>query len=388
MDLWIPYNSCTGCGACSNVCPKKAIILEEDECGFPHPIIDNGLCINCELCKKTCPVYEKPKIVRSSEPIVFAAWSKDQEIRLNSTSGGAFSEIAKQVLLEGGCVCGASYNFDNMVEHVLINDIEDLQLIRQSKYVQSDTKEVYKEIKKRLANERKIAFCGSPCQVSALLKYIGGDTDNLLTIEFICRGVNSPKAYRSWLREIENKNKKQATRVWFKYKVNGWNKSPRCTRVDFSDGTQQVYFENENTFMTGYLGPNLYIRPSCSECKFNGMPRQGDITLADFWGIQKELDDDSGVSLILINSVKGQVWYEKIRDNLVSHKRSFEEIHAGNVCFSKSVDLNPKSEEFLKSLTDTNFSIQIKKYTKESLILKIYKRTKSIFKICYRKIFN
>lgn len=378
MEMWIPHNSCTGCGGCSNICPQGAIIMKPDACGFIYPVINNTICINCGLCKKSCPIVEKPKLTRAEIPKVYAAWTNDPKIRFYSTSGGVFSELAKVILEEDGYVAGAQYTSDNMVEHTLIHSLDGLQRICQSKYIQSEPKMIYRDVKKRLNEGKFVAFCGSPCQVSALLKYLKSDPKNLLTIEFICRGMNSPKAYRSWLDEIEQNKGSKAVKVWFKYKENGWKRSPKCTRIDFADNSYQVLDGDENTFMSGYLGPNLYIRPSCGKCCFNGTPRQGDITVADFWGIDRELDDDAGTSMVLLNSKKGDCWYRKAERNLVSVERRFDEIRAGNVCFSKSVQINPKSGRFLRSLSEKPFSVQFKKYTKISLIRKVLQMIKRI----------
>ena len=287
MEIWLEKKDCTGCSACANICPKNAIEMVEDENGFKYPKINHEKCIDCGLCKKTCPIVEKFRQNRYERPNAYAGWSKDESVRYTSTSGGLFTEITKPIIENGGYVVGAAYNENNMVEHKIVNDLKGLEELKQSKYLQSDIKDVYKDVKKILNDNKEVAFCGSPCQVAGLLNYLQKEYTNLLTIEFICRGMNSPKAYRAWLSEIETNENKKVKRVWFKYKINGWKTSPKCTRIDFDDNTHKVYDGDDNVFMKGYLGPNLYIRPSCGNCRFNGMPRTADITLADFWGIKK-----------------------------------------------------------------------------------------------------
>lgn len=380
MKICISKKVCTGCGACSNICPKKAIKMLEDETGFKYPIIDNDLCVNCGLCKKTCPIMQEIHNKKSEKPEVYAAWSKDKDIRFNSTSGGAFTEIAKQIIKNNGYVIGAKYNQENLVEHAIVNNEEGLEELRQSKYLQSDTKNIYNDTKKILDKGNLVAFCGSPCQIAGLYKFLRKEYQNLLTIEFICRGMNSPKAYKAWLSEIENKNNKKVKKVWFKYKVNGWKASPKCTRIDFKDETYKVFNGEENLYMQGYLKSNLYIRPSCGNCKFNGLPRQADITLADFWGIDNELDDDKGTSLILINSDMGKKIVESIFEKLSVYKRDINEIYKGNVCFNNSVEINPNSKRFLKGLNSNNFSLQLEKYEKISILNKIFRKLIRIYK--------
>lgn len=380
MENWLSKKECMGCGACANVCPKNAIKMVEDEMGFKYPVIDQNLCINCGLCERTCPIVKKFNDNKSSSPEVYACWSLNEENRYKSTSGGAFTEIVTPILKNGGYVVGAAYNKENMVEHKIVNKLEDLPQLRQSKYLQSDTLNIYKETKTLLDENKTVAFCGSPCQIAGLYNFLKKDYTNLLTIEFICRGMNSPKAYRCWLSEIEQKENKKVIKVWFKYKVNGWKTSPRCTRVDFADGSYKVYDGDGNKFMSGYLGPNLYIRPACGECHFNGLPRQADITLADFWGINKELDDDKGTSLVLINSDNGKKYFNNIKDNIFYEEKSLDEIYEGNVCFSTSVKINKKSEEFLKELNENNFSQMVNKYSKVPIYKKIGRKIKKIIK--------
>lgn len=382
MEIWLKKNECTGCGVCANICPKNAITMVEDECGFKYPKIDVKRCINCGLCKKTCPIIEKNIQFRYDRPIVYAGWSKNEETRYSSTSGGLFTELTKPLIKDGGYVVGACYNENNLVEHKVVNDLSNLKKLSQSKYLQSDTKDIYIQTKKILDSGKKVAFCGAPCQVAGLYKFLRGKYDNLLTIEFICRGMNSPKAYKSWLSEIESVENKKVKRVWFKYKEYGWKKSPKCTRIDFNDDTYKIYNDENNLYMTGYLGPNLYIRPSCSDCHFNGLPRQADITLADFWGINEELDDDKGTSLILINSINGKKYFDNIKNQIFFQEKTLNTIYKGNVCFNNSVKINKNSYKFLTELDENNFSILLKKYNKISFTNKM----KSIIKNAIKKI--
>lgn len=368
--FWLKKEECTGCGMCSNICPVEAISMECDICGFMYPHIQ-GHCVDCNLCEKAC---ERRRMLSSNnrqDPDVYAAWSKDKETRFKSTSGGIFTELATWVLTNGGYVAGAAYNKDNLVEHILISDVKGLELIRQSKYIQSDTKQIYSAIGELLGQGKMVAFCGAPCQVAALHAYLGNRKyDNLYTFDFICRGMNSPKAYISWLKEIEKEYCGKIERVWFKYKEKGWKKSPKCTRIDFKDRSSVVLEQENNLFMCGYLTHNLYIRPSCGNCDFKGISRNSDITLADFWGIENELDDDNGVSLVIVNSPKGKLLIENICANIEIHKRSFEEILKGNVCFNNSVNISQESRKFLEDLDKYSFSYCLKLYSKKESKIK------------------
>ena len=363
--FWLNDSECTGCGACENVCPIQAIEMKSNKYGFKYPCISEQ-CIECNLCENTCLNRLNLKPVRFDEPITYAAWSKDSNTRYSSTSGGIFSELAKYIFGNKGGVAGAKYRKDNLVEHVFVYNQEDLAHLRQSKYVQSISRNIYAEVKENLLNGLMVGFCGTPCQVAGLYADLGKDYDNLITFDFICRGVNSPKAYMAWLKEIEETEKKEVKRVWFKYKDGGWKSSPTRTRIDFIDGSYTVKEGKNNLFMCGYLSANLYIRPCCGECQFKGIPRQGDITLADFWGIEKILDDDKGTSMVLINSKKGKEIFDSIKENINFYERQFKEIFEGNVCFSDSVNVPKESEAFLLELDKISFSKAVKMYTKNN----------------------
>lgn len=321
-----------------------------------------------------------------STPETYAAWSKDEEVRYKSTSGGAFTEFAKAIISHGGVVAGARYNDDCLVEHCLIYTCDDIEAIRQSKYMASDSKNIYREVKNKLSEGRLVGYCGSPCQVAGLYSFLGKDYENLITFDFICRGMNSPKAFKSWLAEEEKMKGSKALRVWFKYKDGGWNSSPMRTRVDFKDGDYIVREGEDNLFMYGYLSSNLYIRPACGNCRFKGVPRQGDITLADFWKIEDSLDDDKGTSMLLINSVKGQRLFEETKGKMNVFHRDFKEIFQGNPMFAQSAVVPRDAHSFLVDLDNMSFSDALKKHgsypgqlKKFALLSRIKRKVKHIF---------
>ncbi len=295
-------------------------------------------------------------------PDTYAAWTKDAETRYKSTSGGAFSELAKTIIDQGGVVAGARYNDECLVEHCIIDKADDIGIIRQSKYMSSRPLNIYQDVKKYLSAGTKVGYCGSPCQVAGLYAFLEKDYDNLFTFDFICRGMNSPKAFKAWLSEEETKAGSKVSRVWFKYKEGGWKSSPKRTRIDFKNGNFVVKEGDANLFMHGYLSSNLYMRPSCGNCRFKGTPRHGDITLADFWGIEKELDDDKGTSLLLINSEKGRILFDNTKDKLLYYQRDFEEITKGNPMFDQSASVPNDTHRFLADLDDMSFSEALRKY--------------------------
>ena len=187
--------NCTSCGACYNICPFKAIKMIEDNEGFKYPQIDKDKCIECGICEKVCPINNYNfKKQNDERPTVIAAWSKNENTRLNSTSGGIFSELALEIYKQKGYVCGAIYNDEWLVEHYISSDSKDIDSLRSSKYLQSDINDTFIKIKELLEQDNKVLICGCPCQIAGLYNYLKNkEYKNLYTCDFICRGVNSPK---------------------------------------------------------------------------------------------------------------------------------------------------------------------------------------------------
>lgn len=369
---------CTGCGACSNICPSQAITMEPDNNGFIYPVVNNELCFNCGKCIKICAA-RKQEFNLFGVQKAYAVWSKDSDTRYASTSGGAFSEFAKYFLLNGGLVAGAAYDENNCVEHILIDNIAELHLIRQSKYVQSDSKEIYKQVKTALDAGRNVLFCGTPCQVAAMKAYSNKEYKNLFLMSFICFGVNSPKVFKAWLQEIEVEEKSKVRRVWFKYKKYGWHKSPLCTRLDFDNGKHKVYFGDNNKFMKGYIRYHLYLRPSCIQCQFKGVGHGSDIIVADFWGLENA--DDNGTSLLIVNSKKGEDLFGVIKEKMIVVEEDFDKAVRGNHAFTISAVPSKYSEQFLCELDGIGFSRAYKKYAKDAWIKVIKDKFKKMISI-------
>ena len=347
---------CTGCYACANSCPTDAIAMEQDAEGFPRPVINKGKCIECGKCYCCCPILSAEKGCEPTIQEVYAAWSLDEGIRYESTSGGVFSELARAWLDAGGVLCGAQYGKECRVEHVIVDSLEGLARIRQSKYAQSDMGICYQRIKGLLDSNRKVLFCGSPCQCAGLTSFLNGRPKGLLVVNFVCRGTNSPKAYSAFLSWLEDRYGSRVSRVWFKNKVHGWNRF--STHVEFEDG--QVYSQDRyhDLFIRGYIEQNLYMRQCCHACDFRKPDWTADITLADFWGVKlqdRSRNTNLGTSLVIVNSERGREIFESIKPSLFWECKSIEDAFLGNDCIANSPVANSKRSYFLSHLDVKSF---------------------------------
>lgn len=354
---------CNGCKMCKNICPRNAISYVVNYEGFWFPQIDPHKCIECHLCEKKCPVNSTVKN-RTKEPIVYAAWSKDDKIRLASTSGGIFYELARETLNNGGYVAGCIYDNDfKGAKHVLINTIEDLYPLMVSKYVQSDTENIYIAVKKILEDGKFVLFVGAPCHAAALVSYLGKEYDNLLICDFICRGANSPKAHRKYIEYLEKKYKSRIIFLRSKDKRNGWRKFGQSAR--FENGKEYFAPMSKDLRTVAYHYGNLMMRESCHSCNFKHIPRDGaDITLADFWGIDPSdvKDIDKGISLVLLNTENGVNFFNKITPNVEYVQKRISDAISGNPAIFTSATKGKNRDVFLRELDEYPFDFLVRKY--------------------------
>lgn len=336
----VDKSKCCGCNACGDICPKDAITFKTDIEGFWYPEVNMERCIDCGLCEKVCPIlHPADKIIRYQEAQVFAAYTKDEEIRLDSTSGGIHSMLAQKMYDEHAYVGGAIYNEDHTVSQIVDDDPLMLPQIRSSKYLQSNSTGVYKEIKSLLKAGKQVFYCGCPCQIHALYNVLGNkEYDNLVTCDFICRGVNSPKVFLKYMGMLERQYGAKAVRIKFKAKNWGWHNF--SMRVDFANGKQYCKDRWHDLFFIGYLQSGNFARPSCYKCPFKGFPQKADITLADFWGIEKidpSMDQDKGTSLVMVNSDKGMKLFEKVKSSIVWKEFTMDDARTGNPAMDSSL---------------------------------------------------
>ncbi|WP_446424586.1 polysaccharide pyruvyl transferase family protein [Mailhella sp.] len=296
--------SCTGCSACVHACPVSAIHMQMDGEGFLSPVIDEAHCIDCGHCVQICPVAH-PAFENDPSPRCFAAMASD-ELRLESSSGAVFPVLAEAVLEQGGAVCGAAFLDDWSVGHIIVEDRLGLERLKGSKYVQSDMGECFPQVKALLEAGRLVLFSGTPCQVAGLRAFLRKEYERLQTVDIICHGTPSPGVWNGWLKENFNTAEIESIRFRDKRTLS-WKDS---ARLSIERHGQEIGWENYNTgdFYPAF-GTNLILRRSCGECRFNCLPRQGDLTIGDFWGIEKikkSMNDGKGTSIVLVNNARGQ----------------------------------------------------------------------------------
>lgn len=365
--------NCCGCHNCALVCPKNCITMKEDEEGFLYPVVDEDKCVDCGICEKSCPIISPLNNNKKLNDITsYAAYSKNNDIRLNSSSGGMFTHLASLVINASGVVFGAAFDDKFGVHHICVDNIDNLDKLRGSKYLQSIVGNSFKEAEEYLKKGRKVYFSGTPCQISALLKYLKKDYDNLITQDFICHGVPSPKIWKYYIKYQENLNNSKIENAGFRNKAEGWNDFSLF--FDFANSTKYISDLSNDTYMKVFLS-NYCLRPSCYNCSFKTMTRPSDITLADFWGIQNvmpEMDDDKGTSLLCINSNKGKMLFDEIKNDIVYKTTSIKDVVKFNPSMIQSSTLPPKRDYFMQNISENNFD----KITKKLFKVSFYKKAK------------
>ena len=358
---------CCGCNACGDACPKGCITFETDIEGFSYPVVDKDTCINCHLCEKVCPIINIDKLKKNDfkQPETHAAVSKNIMTRFASTSGGMFTVLAQQMYKQGGYVGGAIFDEGWMVSQLISNDKADLEKIRGSKLHQSNSQGFYDKVKELLKAGEKVLVCGMPCQMAALRAFLKKDYENLIIVDLICRGINSPKVFQKWLTFLEEEYGAKVKHFRVKSKELGWRKL--TTKVEFENGKVLYDTNDTNYFTIGYLSTGVYCRPCCYECKFKGFPRIADITIGDYWGagntIGEDMDGDIGTSVVLINNEKGKSYFKSLPRKLKEKEVPFDVVVKGNPALVSS--LQPpivNREEFYKDLDKHNFKEIAAKY--------------------------
>lgn len=342
--LFDKKENCCACGACYNICPKNAIEMIVDEYGFKYPKINYDKCIACGACKKVCAFQN---VIEKNEPLqIVAAARKDENKIMKSASGGIFAVLAEYFLSIGGIVYGAALVDENdtlVPKHIGINNLKDLPKILGSKYVQSDIGNIYKEIRTLLNNKKQILFSGTPCQVAGLKAFLGKKYGNLFTVDIICHGVPNAEFFKGYLDILEKNFNGKILDFKFRDKKDGWG--PYILSLDILkknslQSERRYIYLDESTYASMFLYTDI-LRLNCYKCKYTNSHRTGDITIGDYWGIEKEhpellkingglLDTKKGISAIIINTEDGKLGVEKLCQEIVCFDTTYEKVAIAN----------------------------------------------------------
>jgi coenzyme F420-reducing hydrogenase beta subunit len=405
--------NCCGCSACIQRCPKQCISLHEDEEGFLYPKVNLDICIDCRLCEKFCPVLHQTE---KRIPLdVFAARNPDKQIRMESSSGGVFTQLAEQTIDTGGVVFGVKWNKHFEAVHAYTETKEGLVAFRGSKYIQSQIGDTFKQAEQFLKQGRQVLYSGTPCQIAALKLFLSKDYYNLLAVDFICHGVPSPGVFRWYLseelaqeaaRQSEKKNQLcssypfssiakvdilareqgfEVEDIRFRDKRVGWKKYSfvlslkslyKGTNTD-ENSVSLSYTVDKSDFMRGFLS-DLYLRPSYHACPAKSGKSGADITLGDYWGIESlipQLDDDRGVSALIINTEKGKKVLHATTAEL--YPVPYNDLRVKNPALEHSCRISPNRILFFADSRET-FHHRIKRLCRIPLERKIKKKVISL----------
>lgn len=338
---------CAGCTACASICPKKCIQMQSDEEGFLYPVTDVKSCVGCGACENVCPIQNPVK----EEKVRQMAWlvqHKDEDVRLDSSAGGAFTAIATVIMEKGGgVVFGAAYDSKFRVHHTYVERAEELCKFRNSKYVQSDLGNCFQQVKRFLREDRWVCFSGTPCQIEGISKYLGKTYEKLVLVDVVCHGIPSPLVWKRYL-EYQGVADKDIDNIRFRDKFYGYKYS---TMSMTSSGKNVYHAGSQLDPMLRAFFSDICDRPSCYECPFKKRYRVSDLTIWDCFSVydfDKDMDDDKGITRMLCHTKKGEDLVREIEAVAKCKEVSPDKLVAGVKEMYESVPMNPKRAKFME----------------------------------------
>lgn len=374
-------DKCTGCSACASVCPKHCIEMKKDKYGFSFPeLIESSICIECRACEKVCPILSGEKL-EGILPTAYAAYSRNEKLRMESSSGGIFSEISKRILDNKGVVYGAAYNASFEVVHCCVDNVNDLSKLRGAKYSESYLGNTFSEILEDLKHGRNVLFIGTPCQVAGLKAFLKKDYEKLLCIDFVCHGVPSPMVWKAFVefRAKQDSGGQLPDAINLRSKKTGWSKYQYSNQFLYKNGNEYSEVSSQSLFMKLFVGDYI-SRLSCENCIFKNYTRVSDITIGDFWGIwdvAPEMDDNKGTSVVLVQSEKGRHFWNEIKGDVEYKQVTLEEASKQNPSILLASKSNPEREQVLKTIGNGQIAECIKIFMPEKISMRTRLKNKA-----------
>ena len=365
ITLFSEKQNCCGCGACAEVCPRNAIAMREDEYGYRYPVIDSEKCVSCRICQKTCSFQHKAV---TNEPVkTFAAVVRKESVLRRSASGGV--------------VTGAAFDKEFNVRHIAVSDEDKLALLQGSKYVQSDTRGIFRKTKEYLLSGKKVLFSGTPCQIAGLYGYLGRDYDDLVTVDLICHGVPNQRMFGDYIRSLG-----AVKRFSFRDKSIGWGINGSAV-IDNNGKDRKIrLWQSESPYLYYFSRGELY-RDSCYNCKYACSHRPADITIGDYWGIEKQhpeylktggINADKGLSVAVANTAKGLDVLDMCQDIMDMRDSDFTKAAAGNTQLRKPSSCSDTREALLKLYSESGWQAVEERFRRNIGIRKYSSRVKNM----------
>lgn len=382
--------NCTGCRTCENICPENCISLIENNEGFLYPYINSKKCIKCNKCSKYCPIDHEFKFKDEVKQKYYLAYNKNDNELLNSSSGGVFYVIAKNIIKNNGVVFGATIDNKMQVFHCDIQNYDDLRKLSGSKYVQSNVNNTYKKVQEYLLTGKYVLYTGTPCQIAGLKMYLNKDYSNLYTIDILCHGAPSQKMFTSHIKWLEGRYNKKIEYYQFRNKnISKWGDYHYCYK--FTD-SNKIYsdFALFDIFFKSFIKGQIF-RDSCYSCKYASLRREGDFTIGDFWGVEEyytDIDTNNGISILMINTNKASNLFEDISDDLIYRKTKIEWVMKNNHSLSHPVSKPMERKKIFNYISANGYEKWASNYyhSKEYIIRKVSSKIPRNFKILINKI--